>query len=144
MLARADHDRLARDVDAGEVAAEVDDLAQRLERALARHDGDVEVDALAVGADATTLVDLDLLGARDDVARGELHLVRRHLLHEALAVLVEQVGALAAGALGDQEAVLRERRRVVLDHLHVHQRRADAVGQRDAVARQMSPFVVGL
>ena len=56
------------------------------------------------------------------------------LLHEALAVGVEQVGALAARALGDQEAVLDQRRRVVLDHLHVHQRRADAVGLRDAVA----------
>ena len=86
VLARADVDRLARDVDAGEVAADVDDLAQRLERALARHHGDVEVDAVAVRADAAALVDLGLLGARDDVARGELHLVGRVLLHEALAV----------------------------------------------------------
>ena len=75
VLAGADHDRFARDVDAGEVAAEVDDLAQRLERALAGDDGYVEVDAGAVGADAAALVDLDLLGPRDDVARGQLHLV---------------------------------------------------------------------
>ena len=34
VLAGADQDRLARDVDAGEVLADVDDLAQRLERAL--------------------------------------------------------------------------------------------------------------
>jgi len=34
VLAGADHDRFVRDVDAGEVAPEVDDLAQRLERAL--------------------------------------------------------------------------------------------------------------
>ena len=125
VLAGADHDRLARDVDAGEVLADVDDLAQRLEHALARHDRDVEVDAGAVGADAAALVDLGLLGARDDVARGELHLVGRVLLHEALALGVEQVRALAAGALGDEEAVLDQRGRVVLDHLHVHQRRAD-------------------
>ena len=134
VLAGPDRDRLARDVDAGEVLADVDDLAQRLERALARDDGDVEVDAAPVGADAAALVDLGLLGARDDVARGELHLVGRVLLHEALAVGVEQVRALAARALGDQDAVLDERRRVVLDHLHVHQRRAGAVGLRDPVA----------
>ena len=90
------------DVDAGEVAADVDDLAQRLVDALARHHGDVERDG-AVG-EAAALVDLGLLGARDDVARGELHLVRRVLLHEALALGVVEVRALAAGALGDQEA----------------------------------------
>ena len=135
VLAGADLDRLARDVGAREVAPDVDDLAQRLERALARNDGDVEEDAAAALADAAALVDLGLLGARDDVARGQLHLVGRVLLHEALAVGVEQVRALAAGALGDEEAVLGQRRRVVLDHLHVHQRRAGPVGLRDAVTR---------
>jgi hypothetical protein len=45
------------------------------------------------------------------------------------------LGALAAGALGDEEAVLGERRRVVLDHLHVHQRRAGVERLRDAVTR---------
>ena len=87
-----------------------------------------------LGADAAALEDLGLLGARDDVARGELHLVGRVLLHEALALGVQQHRALAARALGDQEAVLDERRRVVLDHLHVHQRRADPVGLGDPVA----------
>jgi hypothetical protein len=70
----------------------------------------------------------------DDVARGELHLVRRVLLHEAFALGVEQVRTLAAGALGDQEALACQRRRVVLDHLHVHQLRPDPVGHRDPVA----------
>ncbi len=114
--------------------AEVDDLAQRLQRALARHDGDVEVDAGAVRADAAALVDLDLLRARDDVAGGELHLVGRRFLHEAFAARVQQVRALAARALGDEDARLDQARGVVLDHLHVHQRRPRAVGHGDAVA----------
>jgi hypothetical protein len=43
------------------------------------------------------------------------------------------VRPLAARALGDEEAEARERRRVVLDHLHVHQRGADPVGHGDPV-----------
>src|SRR3954453_1201551 len=132
VVARLDVDRFAGDVDAGEVAADEDDLPQRLAHALARDDGDVERDR-PVG-EAAALVDLGLLGAGDDVARGQLHLVRRVLLHEPFAVGVEQVGALAAGALGDQEPLARQRRRVVLDHLHVHQLGAGPVGHRDAVA----------
>ena len=55
--------------------------------------------------EAAALVDLGLLGAGDDVAGGELELVGRVLLHEALALGVEQPRALAAGALGDQQPV---------------------------------------
>src|SRR3954469_9171223 len=132
VAAGLDVDRLTRDVHAREVAPDVDDLAQRLERALARHLGDVERHR-AVG-EAAALVDLGLLRARDDVARGELHLVGRVLLHEALALGVVEVRAFAAGALGDEDPVPGQRGRVVLDHLHVHQRGADAVGLRDAVA----------
>src|SRR3954452_19207363 len=58
VLAGADLDRLAGDVDAREVLADVDDLAQGLERALARHDRDVEGDAAALRAGAAALVDL--------------------------------------------------------------------------------------
>ena len=132
VVARLDVDGLLGDVDAREVAADQDDLAERLVDPLLRHDRDVEGDG-AVG-EAAALVDLGLLGARDDVARGELHLVRRVALHEALALGVQEVGALAACALRDQEALARERGRVVLDHLHVHERGADPVGHRDPVA----------
>ena len=131
VVAGLDVDRLAGDVDAGEVAADVHDLAQRLVDALARHDRDVEGDRPV--REAAALVDLRLLGARDHVAAGELHLVGRVLLHEALALGVVEVGALAARALGDEEAQPGQRGRVVLDHLHVHQRGADAVRHRDPV-----------
>jgi hypothetical protein len=132
VAAGADVDRLARDVHAREVLADVDDLAQRLERALARHLGDVKRHRAV--REAAPLVDLGLLGAADHVARGQLHLVGRVLLHEALALGVVEVRSLAARALGDEDPVARQRGRVVLDHLHVHQRRAEAVGLSDPVA----------
>ncbi len=68
VLAGPDEDRLARDVDAREVLADVDDLAQRLERRASGHHGDVEGDAGAVGADAAALVDLGL-PARETTSR---------------------------------------------------------------------------
>ena len=84
--------------------------------------------------DAAALVDLGLLGARDDVARRELHRVRRVALEEAVAFRVEQVRALAARALGDQDARRRERRRVELHHLHVLERDAEPQRLRHPVA----------
>ena len=131
VVAGLDVDRLLGDVHAGEVAAHQDDLAERLVDALSRHDGDVERDRAV--REAAALLDLRLLGAGDDVARGELHFVGRVALHEALAVGVEEMRALAACSLRDQEALARQGRRVVLDHLHVHQLRPDAVGLGDSV-----------
>jgi hypothetical protein len=77
--------------------------------------------------DAAAFEDLGPLGARDDVARGQFALVRGVLEHEAFAVFIEEVGALAARRLGEQHAVLFERGRMELDELHVHQRDAGAV-----------------
>ena len=80
------------------------------------------------------LLDLGRLRARDDVARGELHRVRRVVLHEALAVLVDQEPALAAAALGDEDPGREQRRRVELHELHVLQREPGAEGHRHPVA----------
>ena len=79
-------------------------------------------------------VDLGLLRARDDVAGGELHRVRRVPLHEALALRVDQVGALAAAAFGEQDPRRIERRRVELHELHVLQRQPEPERHRGAVA----------
>ena len=81
------------------------------------------------------LEDLGGLRAGHDVAGGELQLVGRVLAHEALALAVEQVAALAAGALGDQHAGRVERRGVELHELHVLQRHARRERQAHAVAR---------
>ena len=63
-----------------------------------------------------------------------LRLAQVVVLQVAVAVLVEQPAALAAGRLGDEDAGERQAGRVVLDELHVLERRAGAVGQRHAVA----------
>ena len=109
-------------VDAGEDHRELARAVQALDDLLRAEVAQVEQD---VAVDAAALVDLGLLRARDDVAGGELHRVRRVVLQEALALGVEQVGALAAAALRDQHARRRERRRVELHHLHVLQRHAE-------------------
>src|ERR1043166_6321762 len=71
---------LGGDVDAGKVAADEDDLAQRLVDPLFRHHGDVE--RHGPDREAAALFDLGLLGAGDDVAGGQLPLVRRGLLQD--------------------------------------------------------------
>ena len=84
--------------------------------------------------DAAARLDLGRLRAGDDVARGQLERVRRVALHEALAVLVDQVAALAPAALGDQDPRRVHRRRVELHELHVLQRQAGAERHRHPVA----------
>src|SRR5680860_1022269 len=79
VVAGLDPDRLLGDVHPGEVLADQDDLAQRLVHPLLGHDGDVERDGAV--RKAAALVDLGLLGAGDDIAGGQLHLVRRCLLY---------------------------------------------------------------
>ena len=79
-------DRVVDRVDAGEGHRELARARQPLDDPLGAEVAHVEQH---VAVDAAALVDLRLLGARDDVARGELQRVRRVALHEALAVLVD-------------------------------------------------------
>ena len=128
---RPHRDRLVDRVDSGEdhrqLARPVQPLVDLLRAEVAQVEQDVAVDP-------APLVDLRLLGARDDVAARELHRVRRVALQEALALGVQEVRALAAAALGDQHAGRREGRRVELHHLHILERHADAERQRHPVA----------
>ncbi len=84
--------------------------------------------------DAAAGLDLGGLGTRNDVARGELERVRGVALHEALALLVDQIATLAAAALGDEDPARVHRRRVELHELHVLQRQPGAERHRHAVA----------
>ena len=65
--------------------------------------------------------------ARDDVARSEL-------VGEAVALVVEQHGALSAQRLGQEERRVDERRRVELHELEVGERGAGAVRGRNPLA----------
>ena len=56
------------------------------------------------------------------------------VLQITVAVLVDQDAALAAGRLGDQDAGAGQSRRMILDELHILQRRARAISQGHAVA----------
>ena len=85
-------------------------------------------------ADAAAFADLDGHGARDDVARGEVLGVRGIALHEALALGIGEIAALAAHALGDQHAGAVDAGRVELHELHVLQRQAGAQHHGVAVA----------
>src|SRR5690606_18677755 len=78
------------------------------------------------------------------VAAGKVLDLRRVLLHEALAVPVDQHAAFAAHALGYQDAELEDAGRVELEELHIlhrhaapeHRRRA-VTGQAERVARHL-------
>jgi hypothetical protein len=73
-------------------------------------------------------------GARGDVARGQLHRLGRVPGHEALALAVDEVAALAAGALAHEDVGGVQPGRVELDELHVLDRHAGVVGDRRPAA----------
>src|SRR5215203_266561 len=97
---------------------------------------DVQVYAAVLAAAA--LCDLGVVGPGYHVARGELHLLGIILLHVALAFGVPQNTALAAHALGDEDAAHAggpdHARGMELHHLHVHELRPCVVGEDAAVA----------
>ena len=96
---------------------------------------EVQEDVVFLLADATSLADLDGHGARNHVARGEVLGRRRVALHEALALGVDQIGAFAASALGDQHAGAVDAGRMELHEFHVLERQAGAQHHGVAVAR---------
>ena len=128
-----DGDGIGDGIDLQVIQGQVVDLRQALQDLLPAQVAQVQIDVIAA-ADAAALVDLGLLGAGDDVARRQLHLGRRVGLHEALALVVDDVGALAAGGLGEEDAVLVEAGGVELHELHVLQRQARLEHQGHAVA----------
>ena len=86
-----------------------------------------------IAVDAAPFIYLGLFGARYDVSRCQLEVVGRVLLHETVAVLIQQVRSLSARRLRHQNAGPRQRGGVILDHLHVHHGSPGPPCQRHAI-----------
>ena len=95
---------------------------------------DMQEDVVGVRADAAAFADLQGHRPADDVARGEVLGRGRIALHEALALGIGQIAALAAHPLGDQAAGAVDPGRVELHEFHVLARHAGAQGHGVAVA----------
>ena len=143
VLRRAHRDPVLDRVDAEEVVADLVDLAQVVLDVLLAQQRDVEPEVLAEAAlHALALGDVLLHAPRHDVARGELLLLGLVVGHEAVAVDVLQQAAVAAAALGDQDAGREDAGRVELHRLHVAERR-DAGLERDRGADAFADHRVG-
>ena len=105
--------------------------------------GDVQPQVLAVArGDALAAADVGFHAPRHHVARGEFLLLRLVVRHEAVAVHVAQQAAVAAAALGDQDAGREDSGGVELHRLHVAERH-DAGFQRDGGADAFVDHRVG-
>ena len=133
VLAGRDRDRLFDRVDALEVDGEVADAGERLHDLRGPQVPQVEVDVV-LAADAPALEDLGGDRSRGDVARRQLHGLGRVLAHETLAEIVDEIAALAAGALGHEDVGGEQARGMELDELHVLERHAGVVGDGGAAA----------
>ena len=130
MHAGADGNRVCDHVAAHQVDADLADLAELFHDKCLAQMAAVQVNA---AVDAVSGIDLGLLSPGDHITGGQLHHVGSVLLHETVAVFIQQVGALAPGRFGDQHPTACQGRGMVLDHLHVHQFGPGVVGQSGAV-----------
>src|SRR3989442_1046250 len=136
MLARTHGDRLVNRIETHVLLREFADHREFLLDRRGSEVTQVEAEVRPVGT-LKRAARFDLLDhrSREDVPRPELHFGREVALHVSLPVLVDQIATLAAGRLRDQDARPREARRMELNHLHVLQRHAGAVGGGLAAAR---------
>ncbi len=131
---REDRHLLGDRVDAEVGAGELGDVGELGLDLLGGQVGEVEVDVVLVRPGAAALADLLDHRPGDHVAGREVLDGGGVALHEALAGLVAQDAALAAGALGEQDAEAGQAGRVELVELHVLERQALAPHDADAVA----------
>src|SRR2546422_155248 len=136
VLARTHRDRLPERIEAHVLLREFADHGELLLDRRGSEVPQVEAEVWPVRT-LERAARFDLLDhrSREDVPRPQLHLGREVALHVTLSVLVDQIATLAARRLRDQDARPRQARRMELDHLHVLQRHAGAVGEGHAVAR---------
>ncbi|MNV01825.1 hypothetical protein D3C71_920430 [compost metagenome] len=126
--------RFLGDVDVGEVDADLVDRRQPLVDGVGTQVVQLHVDVVLVGTTATAFLDFLVHRARHEVARCQVLQGGRIALHEAFAVAVQQDGAFAAAAFGQQHARAGHAGGVELPELHVLQRDARTCGHAQAVA----------
>ena len=124
MHGRQDRHRLAREIDAGEYARGFGNTRQALGQDFRIEMVEVEEDVILLRPDAAAFADFDGHRAGNHVARGEILGRRRVTLHEALAFRIDEVGAFAARAFGDEHAGAVDAGGVELDEFHVLERQA--------------------
>ena len=134
MHRRRHRDRIADRVGVGELDRDLADPRQPMLDQFRAEMIELEQQVVALGTAAAALLDLGDHSARHHVAARQVLGVRRVALHEALAVLVDQIAALAAHALGDEHPGARHAAGVELPELHVLQRQPGAGGHSQAVA----------
>ncbi len=94
----------------------------------------MEINVILVFADAAPLADFDGHRAADHIARGQVLGVRRVAFHEALAVGIGQIAALAPATFGHQTAGAVDAGRMELGEFHVLQGESGAQHHAVAVA----------
>ena len=123
--------------------ADLVDLAQVVLDVLLAEQRDVEPEVIAESVlRPLALRDVLLHPPADDVARGELLLLRLVVRHEAVAVDVLQQTAVAAATFGDEDACREDPGRMELDCLHVAECR-DAGVQRQRAADAFADHRIG-
>ena len=116
-------------------ASKVGDVRQLLFDDLSAEVSNIEMDVV-LAADPAASTNLFIDRSRDHVAWCQLHQLRRIVLHEALPLVVDQVAALAARRLAQQDADADDAGWVELVELHVLERHTVSPGQRHAIASE--------
>src|SRR3990172_3366230 len=98
--------------------------------------GDIEKDVLTIfSLDPFAFSKFSHDGPRNHVSRAQLHLLGKVPLEKSLSLSVHQITPLSPGSFRHQDSGPRQKRGMILDELHVLQRRPRPAGQGHSVAR---------
>ncbi len=128
-------DRFLDRVDVVELDADLADEGEMLVDPFRPQVPQVEVDVIEAVRpfEPAPLLDLDHLGAGDEVARSQFDLGGGVLVHETLPLVVDQVAPFPAAGFGDEDPRGDQAGGMELEELHVFQGDAGTVGQRHAI-----------
>ena len=96
---------LLGDIDTREDGGSLGDTREALLEDLGGQMAELQVDMVLLGADTTTLADLNGHGSRDDVTRGKILGSGGVALHEAFTLRVQEISSLTTGTCSGLEIV---------------------------------------